>query len=170
MPGSLGYCPRNSPSNYQKSSRHSCSEVPEQSGRLWIFDEGYLDAERVFATDPIDIEARVSSRGSEEGLLGLALGPNSDSYLYVYYSAAGPRRSVVSRFTYDGPSGVADPGNELVILEIGQPYANHNGGQIAFGPDGYLYVGLGDGGSAGDPLGNGQATSTLLVLQRRIVW
>ena len=60
---------------------------------------------------------------------------------------------MVSRFTYDGPSGVADPGNELVILEIGQPYANHNGGQIAFGPDGYLYVGLGDGGSAGDPLG-----------------
>ena len=136
--------------------------ITEQSGRLWIFDEEYLDAEGVFATDPLNIEARVSSRGSEEGLLGLALDPNSDSYLYVYYSAASPRRSVVSRFTYDGPSGVADPGSELVILEIGQPYANHNGGQIAFGPDGYLYVGLGDGGSAGDPLGNGQATSTLL--------
>ena len=136
--------------------------ITEQSGRLWIFDEEYLDAEGVFATDPLNLEARVSSRGSEEGLLGLALDSDSDSYLYVYYSAASPRRSVVSRFIYDGPSGVADPGSELVILEIGQPYANHNGGQIAFGPDGYLYVGLGDGGSAGDPLGNGQATSTLL--------
>ena len=136
--------------------------VTEQSGLLWILDEEHLDAERVARPDPLDIDARVSSRGSEEGLLGLALDPENDSHLYVYYSASAPRRSVVSRFYYDAASGVADPGSELVILEVGQPYANHNGGQIAFGPDGFLYIGLGDGGSAGDPLRSGQDTSTLL--------
>ena len=112
----------------------------------------------------LDIRERVSDRGWEEGLLGLAIDPDDPSYLYVYYSAANPRRSVVSRFSTapsDSPAA-ADPDSELVILEVPQPYANHNGGQIAFGPDGYLYIGLGDGGSAGDPQRNGQDTSTLL--------
>ena len=110
----------------------------------------------------LDIEDRVSDRGNEEGLLGLALDPGfgNNDYFYVYYSAANPRRSVLSRFTVDG--GVADPDSERVIMEIEQPHSNHNGGQIAFGPDGYLYVGLGDGGSRGDPQGNGQNLSTLL--------
>ncbi len=137
--------------------------VTEQAGSLWVLAEESLNAaDHVIATDPVDLRGRVSSRGSEEGLLGLALDPEGDNYLYVYYSASGPRRSVISRFHYDATSGVADPASELVILEVGQPYSNHNGGQIAFGPDGYLYVGVGDGGSAGDPLGNGQDTTTLL--------
>ena len=110
----------------------------------------------------LDIEERVSDRGNEEGLLGLAfdLEYSANGYFYVYYSAANPRRSVLSRFIVDG--GVADPDSERVILEVEQPHSNHNGGQIAFGPDGYLYVGLGDGGSRGDPQGNGQDLSTLL--------
>ncbi|MCY4579603.1 MAG: PQQ-dependent sugar dehydrogenase [Chloroflexi bacterium] len=110
----------------------------------------------------LDIEERVSDRGNEEGLLGLAFDPeySANGYFYVYYSAANPRRSVLSRFTVGG--GVADPDSERVILEVEQPHSNHNGGQIAFGPDGYLYVGLGDGGSRGDPQGNGQDLSTLL--------
>ena len=118
----------------------------------------------------LDIRDRVSSRGWEEGLLGLAIDPNDPSYFYVYYSAARPRRSVVSRFFYSGSgdAAAADPDSELVILEVEQPYANHNGGQLAFGPDGYLYIGLGDGGSAGDPRGNGQDTSTLLGTILRI--
>ena len=110
----------------------------------------------------MDIRDRVSRRGSEEGLLGLALHPEDEGHLYVYYSAASPRRSVVSRLVYFRGNGEISADTELVILEVEQPYANHNGGQIAFGPDGYLYIGLGDGGAAGDPQGNGQDTSTLL--------
>ena len=136
--------------------------VTEQAGRLPVFDEEHLTAEHIFTPAPLDISDRVNSRGSEEGLLGLALDPNGDSYLYVYYSASGPRRSVVSRFNYSPLTGLSAPESELVILEVEQPYPNHNGGQIAFGPDGYLYIGLGDGGSAGDPQGNGQDVSTLL--------
>ena len=134
--------------------------VTEQDGRIWAFDPA--GSEVPAATEFLDITDRVSSRRSEEGLLGLALDPANEQRLYVYYSAADPRRSVVSRFTLAADRSRADPDSELVILEVGQPYANHNGGQIAFGPDGYLYIGLGDGGSAGDPLGSGQDTSSLL--------
>ena len=111
----------------------------------------------------------MSARRSEEGLLGLALDPKPTSeHLYVYYSASNPRRSVVARFTLAPDASAADPDSELVIMEVAQPYANHNGGQLAFGPDGYLYVGLGDGGAAGDPQGHGQDTSTLLGAILRI--
>ena len=139
--------------------------VTDQEGVIWVFEEEHLGVEHIFVPEPLDIRDRVSSRGWEEGLLGLALSPNNERYLYVYYSAANPRRSVVSRFNYN--RAVA-PDSELVILEVEQPYANHNGGQLAFGPDGYLYIGLGDGGSAGDPQGNGQNTSTLLGAILRI--
>ena len=112
----------------------------------------------------LDIEERVSDRGNEEGLLGLAFDPDfrANGYFYVYYSAASPRRSVLSRFSVRADGATADAGSERVIMEVEQPHSNHNGGQIAFGPDGYLYVGLGDGGSRGDPQGNGQNLSTLL--------
>ena len=139
--------------------------VTDQEGVIWVFEEKHLGAEHVFVPEPLDIRGRVSSRGWEEGLLGLALSPKNERYLYIYYSAANPRRSVVSRLNYN--RAVA-PDSELVILEVPQPYANHNGGQIAFGPDGYLYIGLGDGGSAGDPQRNGQDTSTLLGTILRI--
>ena len=140
--------------------------VSEQGGRVWIFNETNPDHTAVPAS--LDITDRVSSRGSEEGLLGMALDPKNQRHLYVYYSAANPRRSVVSRFTISSDNPSADPDSEMVILEVEQPYANHNGGQLAFGPDGYLYIGLGDGGAAGDPLGNGQNTSTLLGAILRI--
>ena len=147
-----------SPTNFIQD-RDGLFVVTEQAGRLWTLDEDQLGAEHIFVPEGMDITGRVSSRGSEEGLLGLALDPNNRRHLYVYYSAANPRRSVVSRFNY---GNIASPETELVVLEVEQPYANHNGGQIAFGPDGYLYIGLGDGGAAGDPQGNGQDTSTLL--------
>ena len=133
--------------------------LTEQAGRLLILREKQLTEEHIFIPEPLDISDRVSSRGSEEGLLGIALSPHDARHLFLYYSAANPRRSVVSRFNYNRE---ASPESELVILEVAQPYPNHNGGQIAFGPDGYLYVGLGDGGSAGDPQGHGQDTGTLL--------
>jgi len=134
---------------------------------------------RVFDNDPdvtaietfLDIRQRVSTRGNEEGLLGLAFHPRyeSNGHFYVCYSAASPRRSVVSRYSVSqSDPAAADPDSELVILEVPQPFSNHNGGQILFGPDGYLYIGLGDGGSRADPRGNGQNTTTLLGAILRI--
>ena len=104
----------------------------------------------------------IENPGSEEGLLGLAFSPNfaTDSRVFIDYSAGNPRRSVLARFNVS--NGVMDMTSERVILEVQQPFANHNGGQLAFGPDGFLYWGLGDGGSEGDPLKNGQKLSTLL--------
>ena len=136
--------------------------VSEQAGRVWYFRQEHLTAQDIFAHELIDLRGQISSRSSEEGLLGLALDPNDGRHLYVYYSTSNPRRSVVSRFDYHPLNQEIERDSELIILEIGQPYPNHNGGQIAFGPDGYLYIGLGDGGAAGDPLGSGQDTSTLL--------
>jgi glucose/arabinose dehydrogenase len=100
--------------------------------------------------------------GFEEGLLGLAFSPNfpTDRQVFLYYVSAGPRRDILSRFTAAGT--VLDVASEQVLLEIPDPFANHNGGQLTFGPDGYLYLSLGDGGSAGDPFGNGQNLGTLL--------
>ena len=93
----------------------------------------------------------------------------ANGWLWLYYSVdrsaePGPRRTRLSRFSVDAERGplAADAGSELVILEVEQPYSNHNGGAIRFGPDGMLYLGLGDGGSAGDPRGNGQNLGTLL--------
>ena len=133
----------------------------EQSGRVLTFanDDGTDEVE-----DFLDIRGRVNDSGSEEGLLGLAFDPkfHENGYFYIYYSASDPRRSLVSRFGLSDDGRRADPDSELVIMEIEQPFRNHNGGQLAFGPDGFLYIGLGDGGSAGDPMGHGRNTSTLL--------
>ena len=142
--------------------------ITEQDGRIWFFDKERLEEEHIFLPEPLHIRDRVNDKGWEEGLLGLALSPHSDRQLYVYYTASNPRRSVVSRFDYSVPRKTINPGSELVILETPQPYANHNGGQLAFGPDGYLYIGLGDGGAAGDPQRNGQDASTLLGTILRI--
>jgi glucose/arabinose dehydrogenase len=130
--------------------------VTEQPGRVQrILPSG--DAELF-----MDLTDRVHS-GSEEGLLGLALTPDyaSSGAFYLYYSAPDPRRGVLARFQ-TLPDGKGDLDSEQVILEVPEPFANHNGGQIVFGPDGYLYLGLGDGGSARDPDGNGQNLDTLL--------
>ncbi len=145
--------------------------VSEQAGRVLMFDGSGLRDEHVFYSVFLDIRDRVNDLGSEEGLLGLAFDPGfaDNGYFYVYYSASGPRRSIVSRFAMkNSRPETADPDSELVILEVEQSYPNHNGGQLAFGPDGYLYVGLGDGGSAGDPQGNGQDPATLLGAILRI--
>lgn len=136
--------------------------VTEQEGLVRVFpDRQNADEARVF----MDITEKVSEANNEDGLLGLAFDPAfaDNGRLYAYYSASGPRHSVVSRFTM-GPDYPlrADAASEMVIMEIAQPFGNHNGGQIALGPDGYLYVALGDGGSGGDPQGNGQDLGTLL--------
>ncbi len=102
---------------------------------------------------------------TEEGLLGLAFHPDfsENGYFYVNYTDYGPKRNVIARYTVSSNnSDQADALSSLVILEVNQPYTNHNGGQMGFGSDGYLYISFGDGGSAGDPQGNGQNTQTLL--------
>ena len=100
--------------------------------------------------------------GGEEGLLSMALHPNleNEPYLFVYYSPADARVTRLSRFRL--VLGSALMASELVIIEVPQPYSNHNGGAVRFGPDGMLYLGYGDGGAANDPQGHGQNRETLL--------
>jgi glucose/arabinose dehydrogenase len=129
-----------------------------QDGRIVSFPN---DPQASQITTVLDQREITSRSGNEEGLLGLALDPDfaQNGRLYVYYSATpGPRRTVLARLTAtgSGASLVVDPGSRLVLLEVPQPFSNHNGGMIAFGPDRMLYVALGDGGSGGDPQGNGQ--------------
>jgi glucose/arabinose dehydrogenase len=136
----------------------------EQAGRVLVLQDQQDAQARVF----LDLTNKVSTAGSEEGLLGMALAPDfsQSGVFYLYYAAANPRRTVLSRFQASGD--VANAASERVLLEIGQPFPNHKGGQIAFGGDGYLYVALGDGGSARDPMGNGQNLGTLLGKLLRI--
>lgn len=117
------------------------------------------------ASDYLNIIGRVDSGANEGGLLGFAFDPDfaSNGFVYASYTATGtPLRSIVSRFQLDAAAGVIDPASEVILLDLPQPATNHNGGDLAFGPDGFLYVGLGDGGGANDQFGNGQDTSTLL--------
>ena len=110
-------------------------------------------------------ERTVYRNNNEEGLLGLAFHPDysTNHKFYVYYSAGAPtRRSVIAEVQRD-PANPAQalPGSEKILLEIPQPYGNHNGGDLRFGHDGYLYISVGDGGAAGDPLRSGQDVTTL---------
>ena len=128
-------------------------------------------AGRVIAVDPatgtaevaLDLRDRVLGQG-EQGLLGLALHPAwpEDPRAFVHYSDRNGNTVLAEFEGSDATPIVIDPATERVLLRVEQPFTNHNGGQLAFGPDGYLWLGLGDGGSGGDPLGNGQDPSTLL--------
>lgn len=104
----------------------------------------------------------IGDPGNEEGLLGIAFSPDyaTDRRFYVTYSAGPPRQNTLARYTATGAS--ADPASAQILLAIDDRFSNHNGGGLEFGPDGYLYLGIGDGGSGGDPQGNGQNTNTLL--------
>ena len=109
----------------------------------------------------LDLSEQVVFRG-EQGLLSVALDPEfaDHPYLYVWYSPRGTNLARLSRFPVEGTQ--ADPNRELIILEVEQPFTNHNGGAVRFGPDGMLYLGIGDGGAANDPRGHGQNAQTLL--------
>ncbi len=142
--------------------------VVEQAGRIHVFrNDADVEESSLF----LDITDKVNDRGNEEGLLGLAFHPDfsSNGYFYVNYTADSPRRTVIERYTISSANtNVADVASGTVILEVSQPFGNHNGGQVAFGPDGYLYIGMGDGGSGGDPIGHGQNVTTLLGALLRI--
>ncbi|MAN59842.1 MAG: hypothetical protein CMC08_08415 [Flavobacteriaceae bacterium] len=139
--------------------------VVEQGGRIKILNpNGSINS-----TPFLDITSQVSI-GNERGLLGLAFHPNyaSNGYFYVNYTKAnGDTR--VSRFSVSGGNpDLADPNSESIVLEYSQPFSNHNGGCLAFGPDGYLYISSGDGGASGDPGNRAQNTTLLLGKLLRI--
>ncbi len=139
--------------------------VADQWGAIYVF-ENKPDVTK--ASLFLDVRDRVRYRDNqnEEGLLGFAFHPKfaENGELFLYYTTQDAEHtSVISRFkvSQDDPNR-ADPSSEEELMRIAQPFWNHNGGTICFGPDGYLYVGLGDGGSANDPMGNGQNLETLL--------
>lgn len=145
--------------------------VAAQIGRIYVFPN---DPKATLARVFLDIRDRVQPfpKDDEEGLLGFAMHPQfkKNGHLFVYYtSSKEPRVSYLSRFTRSkkDPSK-ADPKSELVIMRIPQPFANHNGGPMVFGNDGYLYIGLGDGGGRNDPIGHGQDLSSIMGTFLRI--
>jgi glucose/arabinose dehydrogenase len=135
--------------------------VTEQRGTIMVFDNR-PDVQQ--ASLFMDIRGRVNTDGNEEGLLGVAFSPDFDKtgVFYVDYVARNPERTVIARFTANAGHTAADPSSEQRLLEINQPFPNHKGGQIAFGPDGYLYIGMGDGGSANDPGNRAQNLNEVL--------
>jgi glucose/arabinose dehydrogenase len=137
--------------------------IVEKSGRIRIVKDGTL-----LPTPFLDISGLVSG-GSEQGLLGLAFPPDyatTGRFVLHYTDTAGDTR--VSVFQVSPDADIADPASEQVILTADQPFTNHNGGQIAFGPAGFLYLGLGDGGGSSDPEGRGQDLSELLASILRV--
>ena len=159
------------------------SEAPDGSGRLFVvYQEGRIvvvkkgsdgsDAKTFF-----DITDRHPNFENECGLLSIAFHPGfkTNGLFYVYYNAKNPPdqslkplnfpfRSVISEFHVSATDpDLADLTSERILMEVQQPFGNHKGGELAFGPDGYMYLGLGDGGAGDDPMGNGQSTATLLA-------
>ena len=143
--------------------------VVEQDGRIFVIDGGVVQP-----VPFLDISDRVDSTGNEQGLLGLAFHPQyaSNGVFYVDYThdpGPGLDQTRISRFEVSaGDPNQADPASEAVLLSIDQDFANHNGGDIHFGPDGYLYIGMGDGGSGGDPNDRAQDLGVLLGKMLRI--
>lgn len=132
--------------------------VVERGGRIQVFDGG---TQATF----LDVSGLITTTGSEQGLLGLAFHPDypTNGLFSIYYTAQGDLANTLARYRVSaGNPNQADPSSGEVLLSIPDRFTNHNGGMLAFGPDGYLYVGTGDGGSGGDPDGNGQNLNTLL--------
>ncbi|HEX3580868.1 MAG TPA: PQQ-dependent sugar dehydrogenase [Thermoanaerobaculia bacterium] len=133
--------------------------ITQQTGRIAIYD-----GTRLLPQPFLDVSAVISTNGEERGLLGLAFSPHyrDDGTFYIdYTNAAGD--TVVARYHVSAADpNRSDPASAQILLTIAQPYPNHNGGELQFGPDGYLYIGMGDGGSGGDPENRAQTLSVLL--------
>jgi len=139
--------------------------VVEQAGRIRILENG-----AVLPSPFLDIASRVACCG-EQGLLSVAFPPGfaSKMHFYVNYTRRPDGATVVARYRVSVDNAdVSDPASEEILLTIPQPFSNHNGGQLVFGPDNNLYIGMGDGGGAGDPLGNARNPGTLLGKLLRI--
>ncbi len=144
--------------------------IVEQSGRIRIFENGNLNAA------PFLNVSAITSTGGERGLLGLAFHPDyaNNGWFYINHTgssgacAGAAGCTIVARYSVSGDPDLADPGSRAQIIRIAQPYSNHNGGGIEFGPDGYLYIGMGDGGSGGDPGNRSQNDGQLLGKMLRL--
>ena len=139
--------------------------VVEQSGQIRIIQEG-----AILPDSFLDLTGIAVDNAFERGLLGLAFHPRyaENGQFFVNYTDSNGDTAVVRYTVSAGDPNRADPQSAQIVLQVEQPYPNHNGGDIAFGPDGYLYIGMGDGGSAGDPQGNGQSLTTLLGKMLRL--
>ena len=138
--------------------------IVEKVGRIRIIRNGSL-----LPTSFLDITSKVNSGGNEQGLLSVAFHPSyaTNGFLYVNYTnLSGDTR--IERYKVSANEDVVDPASAKLIMAIDQPFSNHNGGLNLFGPDGMLYIGMGDGGSGGDPQGNGQNKTALLGKMLRI--
>jgi glucose/arabinose dehydrogenase len=141
--------------------------VVTQQGVIYVFpNDSTASKAKVF----LDIQEKVKA-GGELGLLGLVFHPDfkNNGYFYVDYTTTNPLRSIIARYSLlkSNPDS-ADKNSEQIILEVNQPFENHKAGQLVFGPDGYMYIGFGDGGSGGDPYNNAQNKSVLLGKMLRI--
>ena len=156
-----------------------CVPCPDNSGRLFVVQQNGLiysintvnpsAAKKLF----LDITDRVSSGGGELGCLGIAFHPayTTNRYFFVFYTTTtgSTYNEIVARYQVSPTNpDSALKSTETIFITQPDPYPNHNGGKVTFGPDGYLYFGIGDGGSGGDPLGNGQNRTTLLAKISRI--
>lgn len=152
----------------------SIAHAGDGSGRLYVNERGgrvrVVEADGTVRPDPFVDLSGIVTAGGEQGLLGLAFHPDypRDRRLFVYYTAAGDGANTLAELTAGADGATVDPASLRILFAIPDRYPNHNGGQLAFGPDGYLYVGLGDGGGAGDPELNGQDRSALLGKMLRL--
>jgi glucose/arabinose dehydrogenase len=164
------------------------SEAPDGSGRLFFVGQAgkilivKKGSDGSGAKEFFNIEDRQPYFDNEDGLMSIAFHPGfkTNGLFYVYYNQKNPAdqhtqpqnypfRSVISEFKVSAADpDKADPNSERILFEVPQPFSNHKGGELCFGPDGYLYLGLGDGGKGGDPFGSGQSTTTLLAKMLRI--
>jgi glucose/arabinose dehydrogenase len=141
----------------------------DRSGRLFIVEQGGLikviKNGSSLPTPFLDVSSLLISSAGEQGLLSVAFPPGyaKKQYFYIDYTGTqGVGDTVIARFYTTADADIADPASAQTLLVVVQPFTNHNGGQLAFGPDGYLYIGMGDGGDAGDPLNNSQNPLSLL--------
>jgi glucose/arabinose dehydrogenase len=147
--------------------------APEGDDRIFVVERGgrvrIVLGASVLPTAFLDISALVTA-GGERGLLGMAFHPDyaTNGHFFVNYTDADDASTEVVRYTVSANPDVADASSGALVISIDQPYANHNGGMLAFGPDGYLYVGMGDGGSGGDPQNHAQRPETLLGSMLRL--
>lgn len=141
--------------------------IVEQRGKIKVLNQAGNLLNNYF----VDLSHRVSQSGNEKGLLGLAFSPNyaTDGIFYVNYTRAGDDSTVIARFHRNAMDTLkGDSLSEEIVLTMHQPFSNHNGGSIHFGPDNYLYIGMGDGGDSGDPQNRAQNTLSLLGKMLRI--
>ncbi len=139
--------------------------IVQQNGRIRVYDPPSLRAEPF-----LDVSSLISTNASERGLLGLAFHPRyaENGFFYINYTDAAGDTKIVRYTRSSGDANRADPSSARILLHVDQPFSNHNGGQLVFGPDGYLYIGLGDGGAGGDPGNRAQNLSVLLGKMLRI--